>query len=492
MQKKEARAARSGRRPLRLLSNVHDNRGDDGGSSNNGGKWSSKPRSGKKLFSSSVRKIEGKVGADETGDDGILDRLLLVQSDLTNITCQIDEIIVQAFKLDEMSELGKKEVGRFATYLSEMLSSLKQWAPRLQNALLDSSRESEKPVAPSSSLGTDSGTGDLVGDDDNNESISVSSPDQIELGSLISPSPLVSWRANCTVGRGRQIFLLTPLPITEAPSFKLQESSKSALENMASATDFVPSLQASWEKSDGDMPKDGEERLTSNQPSGKQGFDSPITLRTKDYSVLMMTPCFKVSPPRSCALLEPISESVQWKNCNARKSTPFPVGLSSDLGESSESSCSKASDGLATKYPELLGIRRAQNLGVGKKERESSPDWFFSPPKSCILMEPPRGNHEEEADILLTNVICIQDSNQRTQKQEPSARSTGGIESTPVLKDPQSTFARGKRPGETTLKRELWTKFEAASCGFRLNGCGGLDLEEKGFLDRLDEVSLEE
>ncbi|KAK4754027.1 hypothetical protein SAY87_002131 [Trapa incisa] len=489
MQKNEARAARTGRRPLKLLSNAHNNRGDGGGCSNNGGKWSFKPQIGKKLFSSSVEKTERKVGAEETGDDDILDRLLLVQSDLSNITCQIDEIIVQAFKLDEMSKLGKKEVRCFTAYLSEMLSSLKQWAPRLQNALLNSPRESEKlMVCPGESekpmVGTDSGAGDLVDDDDNHENISVSSPDQIESCSLISPSPLVSWRANCTVERGRQVFLLTPLPITKALSFKLQESSKAALGKIASPTACIPSLQPSSEKSDGGMLKTEEDRLTSNQPSGKQGFDSPITLPRKDYSVLMMTPCFKVSPPKSCALLQPISESVQWKNCNARKSTPFPVGLSSDLGESSESSGSEAPDDLATKYPELLGIKQAQKLGMGKKERESSPDWFFSPPKSCVLMEPPRGNNEE-ADILLTKVIRTQDNNQRTQKQEL-------IESTPVLKDPQSTFAKGKRPGENTLKKELWTKFEAASCGFRLNGCGGLDLEKKGFLDRLDEVSLED
>lgn len=354
--------------------------------------------------------------------------------------------------------MGKKEVWCFTSFLSEMLSSLKvayfpshfsldislcaaffhtdenflhfilqQWAPRLQKALLDSPEESEKLMALSP-LGTDSGTGDLVGDDDNNENISVSSPDQIKLDSLISPSPLVSWHANCTVERGRQVFLLTPLPISKALSSKFQESSKLVLKKMASATASVPSLQAFSEKTDGDILKDGEEHSTSNQPSKEPGFVSPLTLPRKDYSLLMMTPCIKVSPPKSCALLEPASESAQWKNCNARKSTPFPVRLSSGLGELSESSGSEASDDLATKYPELLGIRQAQKLGIGKKERESSPDWFFSPPKSCILMEPPDGNHvnvaantepvvNEEADILVSQVIWTHDSNRRTKKQ---------------------------------------------------------------------------
>lgn len=52
----------------------------------------------------------------------------------------------------------------------------------------------------------------------------------------------------------------------------------------------------------------------------------------------------------------------------------------------------------------------------------------------------------------------------------------------------------GKRhPGENTLKRELWEKFEAASSNglcFNTNAFG--KTEQKGFLDLLDEVSCDE
>lgn len=74
---------------------------------------------------------------------------------------------------------------------------------------------------------------------------------------------------------------------------------------------------------------------------------------------------------------------------------------------------------------------------------------------------------------------------------EPFGRSLLLIESTPLWKDPESTFGKGKRPGETTLKKELWNKFEAASYGFRLKGFEGLDSDKKGFLDRLDEASMD-
>ncbi|OWM76514.1 uncharacterized protein LOC116198498 [Punica granatum] len=502
MQRNEARV-KSGRRPLKELSNAHNNQGNGVGLRNNGGKWSSKPVSGKKtLLPSAEKKLEEKssTGRCEEGeDDGSLDRLLLVQSDLSNLTRQIDEIVVQPFKLKEIGKEEKEEIESFASFLAEMLSSLKPWVPRLRNALSGSPKESEKLMEPSL-VGTNSGTGDEGDDDD--ENILVSSPEQT-MESLISPSPLVSWRANCTVERGRQVFLLTPLPMSKALSSKCQDSTRSVLEKIASITSSWP-LRAFSEETNDDLLKDEAEHPNSSQPSEEPGPVSPLTLPRRDYSMVIMTPCFKVSPPKSCALLEPVSVSTHWKNCNTRKSTPFPVKPLSNLGEeSSESSGSETSDYLATKYPELLGIRQAQKLGLGKKDRESSPDWFCSPPKSCILMEPPdetpanvaantRPLANQEAGIFLSTEKPLQGDHQGTQQEECFGRSLALIESTPIWKDPESTFGKGKRPGETTLKKELWTKFEAASYGFLVKGSAVLDSENKGFLDRLDEVSLDE
>lgn len=64
------------------------------------------------------------------------------------------------------------------------------------------------------------------------------------------------------------------------------------------------------------------------------------------------------------------------------------------------------------------------------------------------------------------------------------------VENTPI---PESSFQTGKRPGENTLKRELWTKFEAASAW----GCQPkLPTDQKnahkGFLDLLEEASCDE
>lgn len=63
-------------------------------------------------------------------------------------------------------------------------------------------------------------------------------------------------------------------------------------------------------------------------------------------------------------------------------------------------------------------------------------------------------------------------------------------EFTPLWKEPGSTVRTGKRPGENTLKKELWTKFEAATTsGLRFGEPVCQKAANKGFLDLLEEVS---
>ena len=62
-----------------------------------------------------------------------------------------------------------------------------------------------------------------------------------------------------------------------------------------------------------------------------------------------------------------------------------------------------------------------------------------------------------------------------------------------MLNEPESSFRTGKRPGENTLKKELWTKFEAASTfGFQHDLPTVPKSTQKGFLDLLDEACEEE
>lgn len=108
-----------------------------------------------------------------------------------------------------------------------------------------------------------------------------------------------------------------------------------------------------------------------------------------DRSLLVFSPHMKMSPPKSCVLLEPVSELTHKSYFGVRKSTPFRVGLQGlSSSESSESLSSGASEDLTLKHLELFGIQLTHKLGNGRNGIESSPDWFMSPPKSCVLMEP--------------------------------------------------------------------------------------------------------
>jgi len=58
---------------------------------------------------------------------------------------------------------------------------------------------------------------------------------------------------------------------------------------------------------------------------------------------------------------------------------------------------------------------------------------------------------------------------------------------------PESSFQRGKCPGENTLKKELWTKFEVASTwGCQPKVPTVQKSAHKGFLDLLEEASCDE
>lgn len=270
---------------------------------------------------------------------------------------------------------------------------MQPWAPRFQKALSLPSVQSGNPLGQSLLSNTTSTK--------SYETNVVDSPHPSKVESLVSPSPLVSWRGDCTIERGRQLFMLTPLPMPKVPSFKEQGLSKSLFERVSSSTTItLPSHLA------GDTNQEMVEGVVINQSPSKPcgvlatktgstfecGIVSTSLFGKGDGSVLVMTPHVKMSPPRSCVLLEPILESSHQENDKKnkiRKSTPFPVGIQySGESESPDYSSHEAPENLALKYPELCGIQLNHKLGIRKKEVESSPDWFLSPPKTCVLMDP--------------------------------------------------------------------------------------------------------
>ena len=217
--------------------------------------------------------------------------------------------------------------------------------------------------------------------------------DKANMDLLISPSPLVSWRANCTTEGGRQLFLLTPLPISKGLSSKHQDPPQSVFERVTSdASKNLLSFNSLSLDSKCDLLQAVEIKPTPAEPSDMVANETstPLVFSKSSRSVIVMTPCLKRSPPKSCVLLEAVSESSHGRQACVRKSTPFPVRIKcSDSDNSESSSGSEASQNLALKYPELLGIQHAFKSVVTKKHIEESPDWFRSPPKTCVLLEPP-------------------------------------------------------------------------------------------------------
>ncbi|CAI0423405.1 unnamed protein product [Linum tenue] len=306
---------------------------------------------------------------------------------------QIDELVARAFKLKSNGEEGRREIESFSHFLSDTLSSFKPWVSRFEKALatppLEPENQLEKhPVEETASPVTE-------------ESLEAESPGESEMDFLISPSPLVSWRADCNIDRTRQqLFLLTPLPMSKTLSTKrLQQLlPATALEKSiapdSTATELLPSFLAISGDDNDDLLEGVKINPTPSKPCGsvpsEGNNNSSSSNSNKDRrSMLVMTPCLKTSPPKSCLLLEPIAEVPHKTSYLTRQSTPYPVGLHSQVWESESSSGSEASKDLGVRYPELLGIQWAAKSSInGQKDLEKSPEWSFSPLKTCTLLPP--------------------------------------------------------------------------------------------------------
>ncbi|XP_076907294.1 uncharacterized protein LOC143563690 [Bidens hawaiensis] len=407
-----------------------------------------------------------------------LDRLLLVHSDLSGLINQIDELVAKALKKEVRNE---KEIESFAQVLYEMQSSLKPWVSRFQNIL-------PAPVTESKSqLETSFANLKITPSINEEPSTNPVSPYADKFDFLVSPSPLVSWRADCAADGGRNLFMLTPLPKhTPFPS-RLKKSSKSVFEKITSDVTVGPARPVADNSNIGITTKTVVE-ITSDDtvmPVGKAEnvFSSPEKVVRRNEPIIVSTPYMKMSPPKSCKLLEPSSEWCKKTNGTQKQAVDPVGGGSGDSDPSSEWRSKINETHLALKYPELFGIRSGCKMGNSKKAVEASPNWsmLMSPPKTCVILEPGDENDQiKDVEIKLKNAVA-------------SCKEV--IASTPMCNDLDTTILKGKRAGENTLKKELWTRFEAATAhGFRFKSSFDQDNDNssgsnKGFMDLLEEVS---
>ncbi|XP_074572330.1 uncharacterized protein LOC141828845 [Curcuma longa] len=362
-----------------------------------------------------------------------VDRLLLARADLASVVAQVDEIIAQAIENKGKGIKANQDIDSLWKVLSDMHASLKPWLPRLQQSL---------DAAP-----TDGGM-----QDEDVVKINRNEPKSepgFELA--VSPSPLVSWRADtCMVDCGKQLFLLTPLPKNRTCTSKCPGQSKSALKI------FI----------DRAHPKPHELPPSSFSPATAQHYlarveekPAPIVLsescsfgETSDLQ--LSTPCL----PRSSGFLNPIIESHPDVEISELPESNNVAELFVDLED-------EHSNRSITKNLNLFGVQLLPGVANRRKEVCETLDWFLSPPKTCKLLET---SDEKPLPTTPNNSLSL---------------------STPFWKDLEST-QKGKLPGETTLKRELWTKFEAASSNHLSFNASIFHKEEnEGFLHKLDQVA---
>ncbi|PWA63956.1 hypothetical protein CTI12_AA348540 [Artemisia annua] len=387
-------------------------------------------------------------GGYGNGGDSV-DRLMLVHSDLSVIMNQIDELVVQAV---ERKVRNKKDIESFANVLHDMQTTLKPWVSRFKKAISTESTGSENH------LETCLANLKIAPTVNKDKSKVPESPKFDKFDFLVSPSPLVSWRADHAPEGSRNLFLLTPLPRPTPFASRIKTSSKSVFEKIT-------------------------DNIVTVEPVAT-AFSSPEKTEKKNDIFLDSTPYLKMSPPKSCILLEPPSVGCNKITGTKNPTMPHPVG-GGGSGES-EASSIQPSRHLALKYPELFGIRTAHKVGNTRRVVESSPNWYISPPKSCVLLEPSDDDIKNvDMDVAKTGGFTSVVSCNKV------------IESTPMCKDLDTTILKGKRAGENTLKKELWTRFEAATAhGFHLKASVDKEIgnasDSKGFMDLLEEASCDD
>ncbi|KAK8944759.1 hypothetical protein KSP39_PZI007571 [Platanthera zijinensis] len=377
--------------------------------------------------------------ADRDDDDGYMDRLLLARSELSASINQIDEILAKELDHSRESKISNDDIESLINFLSGLNSSLEPWVSRLSQVRFSSTRSPQKIHAST--------------DQDRN-----CSPDMI-----ISPSPLVSWRAGGGGGfvTGRPLFLVTPLSKPSERILSLcPESSKLGVRNFSMKETNEEALQLSpsviVSRNGGNLPEIvkksnmSETRIkmsVSIEPpplfnfseaySGMGGgSDDTSSLSPHHNSTIGRRDSGEglewfLSPPKTCALMDPDDGPKIAEDKSSSSSIPT-ISISASMDSPSPQ---ELHDFAGKRYDEAL-------------------EWFLSPPKTCALMEPLEGK----------------------------------AQSTPV---PSESALKNPRPGENTLKKELWTKFQAVSMG-RMSYTHSVPQEapKKDFLDLLEEVSF--
>ncbi|CAN6332296.1 unnamed protein product [Urochloa humidicola] len=437
--------------------------------------------------------------ASAAAADAALDRLLLARSDIAGIISQIDELISDALRHETVSKRGKQEIESFNGFLSDTKDSLKKWSSRLNQALETDPAKPENVSKHTVGTCSDSvakGNDKLIWSSSSNlhDTDPVASPcsNFTDADMIVSPSPLVSWRTGaCMVDSGKQLFLLTPLPKAKAcssrcPTSKTQMKTTSSMDplNLASlpvwkltvSDDDHPDQEQSVKVKEGRSATMTPHVAKANKTSLEDRLRSPCTFSIQKSMRAPPKSCLKTSFSSKQQLFSPIPEG-------SRKEDIDSSGPS--RGDKHSESSDEVSKDLASRY-DIFGLNQSTKSTYRTREAQDPLQWYLSPLKVCVLMDPQddkplptpaRSNMKGEHDVSDDKPIQTPAVHNKTLLGTPWR----GLESTNL---------KGRLAGETTLKKELWTRFEAASPHeLHFNKSLFQKTDGKCFLDMLEEAS---
>lgn len=304
-----------------------------------------------------------------------------------------------------------------------------------------------------------------------------------EADMIVSPSPLVSWHTgSCMVESGKQLFHLTPLPKTKACSSrcttsKTQTKTASSIDQLNNlvrpvskltiSDDNHPDLEQSVKVKESWTGTMTPHVAPANKASLEDKLCSPCTSSIQKSRALPRS-CLKTALSSKQQLFSPIPEG-------SRKEDIYSNGPTGDDKRSGSSD--EISKDLASRY-DIYGLNRFT------RQAEDPLEWFLSPLKTMVLTDPSDNNP------LPTPAWTNMEGKLNVPDDKPIQ--TPAVHSKALLGTPwkglESTNLMGRLAGETTLKKELWTRFEAASANeLHFDKARFQKTDTKCFLDMLEE-----
>lgn len=312
--------------------------------------------------------------------DASLDRLHVVHASLARLINEIDGLVARAHKVNLANKLDVCDLECFIEVLSRTHLTLQEWVPKFEQPFGHCSVTVKKQTVPSSPAVSSS-----IACDENLFPLD-------EFANSLPPSPLVAWPFGTKGDCEKELFLLTPMPksrptCTDSIVFPASEVIASVKKGELASMEAVSIQQmeaVSLQQMEAVTPQIAKKLLWK----GTQNFEGKLpNFEKEDTLKILSTPGLEISPPKTCALLRPMSELSEQGQDDSTVSTPPPTVRIPTFDESPSDDLElQIPKSLRIKYPYLFKNEAEDSLPVTPVQ--TSPRFTVSPPKSCVLLLP--------------------------------------------------------------------------------------------------------